>query len=140
MLLLQVLYGLDYTASDQEKQHALVKEAIMEHIKFHPQSLIVIEEYDKLDCRTRGLLKQLIDSSQSTNVTINRYICSCKKAINLLRIASLRFAPFLPCNQYVFTLMRTPLHWTRNFQLQSQQYTAEPFWKVDSFDSLFEGQ
>ena len=63
---------MDYTASDQARQHELVKEAIMDHIKFHPQSLIVIEEYDKLDCRTRGLLKQLIDSSQSTNVTINR--------------------------------------------------------------------
>lgn len=72
----QVLYGLDYTASDQKRQHELVKEAVIEHIKFHPQSLIVIEEYDKLDCRTRGLLKQLIDSSHSTNVSINRFAMS----------------------------------------------------------------
>ena len=72
-----MLYGLDYTASDQDRQHEMVREAIMEHVKFHPQSLIVVEEYDKLDCPTRGLLKQLIDSSSSTNVTINRYFTHC---------------------------------------------------------------
>ena len=51
----------------------MVKEAVLEHFRFHPQSLLVIEEYDKLSCRTRGLLRQLIDSTQSTNVTVNKY-------------------------------------------------------------------
>ena len=63
---------MDYTASEREQQHELLLAAVLDHIRFHPHSLLVIEEYDKLDCRTRGLLKQLIDSSQSTNATINK--------------------------------------------------------------------
>jgi len=68
-----VLYGQDYTAEDRANQLQMTKGALLEHFRFHPQSLLVIEEYDKLDCPTRGLLKQLIDASHSTNVTINRH-------------------------------------------------------------------
>lgn len=68
----QVLYGMDYIQSDRQQQHEMLKSSILEHIRFHPETLLVIEEYDKLDCPTRGLLKQLVDSSHSTNVTINK--------------------------------------------------------------------
>lgn len=63
---------MDYLAAERAEQHMLLKAGIVEHVRLHPQSLIIIEEYDKLDCPTRGLLRQLVGSPHSTNVSINR--------------------------------------------------------------------
>lgn len=63
---------MDYVASARAEQHELLKAGVFELVRYHPQSLLVVEEYDKLDCPTRGLLRQLVDSSHSTNVTLNR--------------------------------------------------------------------
>lgn len=71
---MQVLYGLDYTVSEQEQQHDLLRASILQHLRYNPETLLVIEEYDnEIDCPTRGLLKQLIDSPQSTNTSYGRY-------------------------------------------------------------------
>ena len=68
----QVLYGMDYTVTEQERQHEMLKHSILDHLKHSPETLLVIEEYDKLDCPTRGLLKQLIDSPHSTSMSLSR--------------------------------------------------------------------
>ena len=47
-------------------------QAVIDHVEKTPQSLLVVEEYDKMDCQTRGLFKQLLDSSHSTNASMER--------------------------------------------------------------------
>ena len=70
---MKVLYGMDYLRSEREEQHALLRAALMDHISHHPEALIVIEEYDKLDCATRGFFRQLLENARSANVTLDRY-------------------------------------------------------------------
>ena len=38
-----------------------MREAVLGHVEAYPQSLLVVEEYDKADCATRALLRQLLD-------------------------------------------------------------------------------
>ena len=75
---MQVLYGMDYLRSEREQQHALLRAALMEHISAHPEALIVIEEYDKLDCATRGFFRQLLENARTANVTLDRYRPLCQ--------------------------------------------------------------
>ena len=69
---MQVLYGLDFTAQDEQQQHLLLQQAILDHAKAHPESLLVVEEYDKMSCKTRGFLRQVIENSASANVSLAR--------------------------------------------------------------------
>ncbi len=39
--------------------------------------MLVIEEYDKLDCAMRGFFRQLLENGRIANVTLNRYCCCC---------------------------------------------------------------
>ena len=55
------------------QQHALLRAALMEHVRSHPEALIVVEEYDKLDCATRGFFRQLLENARSANVTLDRH-------------------------------------------------------------------
>lgn len=74
---MQVLYGMDYISSEREEQHALLRAALMEHVRSHPEALLVIEEYDKLDCATRGFFRQLLENARAANVTLDRCANSC---------------------------------------------------------------
>jgi hypothetical protein len=68
----QVLYGMDYVSAERGQQHAFLREALLDHLRRCDRALIVVEEYDKLDCATRALFRQLIQSSQTANVSLNR--------------------------------------------------------------------
>ncbi|KAI3426218.1 hypothetical protein D9Q98_008594 [Chlorella vulgaris] len=70
----KVLYGMDYTAQERHHQHTLLRAAILEHMRAAPESLFVIEEYDKLDCPMRGFFRQLLENGQVANVSMNRAI------------------------------------------------------------------
>lgn len=70
---MQVLYGMDYIASEREQQHALLRASLLEHCSHYPEALIVVEEYDKLDCSTRGFLRQLFENARVANVTLDRH-------------------------------------------------------------------
>lgn len=63
---------MDYISAEREKQHAYLRAAVLEHLRRWPRSLLVIEEYDKLDCATRAMLRQLMESAHSANVTMDR--------------------------------------------------------------------
>ena len=69
---MQVLYGMDYVAAAREAQHEHMRSALLAHVRLHPQSLLVVEEYDKLDCATRGLFRQLIENPASANISLER--------------------------------------------------------------------
>ena len=66
------MYGMDYMLSEREQQHRLLREALITHLQQHPQSLLVIEEYDKIDCPTRGMFRQMLENPQTHNVSIGR--------------------------------------------------------------------
>ena len=68
----QVLYGLDFTVEQEAQQRALLQQAILDHVGAHPEALLVVEEYDKLSCRMRGFLRQVIENSASANVSMAR--------------------------------------------------------------------
>ena len=70
----QVLYGMDYISSEREEQHALLRAALIEHVRNSPEALLVIEEYDKLDCATRGFFRQLLENARAANVTLDRCV------------------------------------------------------------------
>ncbi len=63
---------MDYVAAEREAQHEYTRSALLAHVRQHPQALLVVEEYDKLDCATRGLFRQLIDAPASANVSLER--------------------------------------------------------------------
>jgi hypothetical protein len=69
---LQVLFGLDYTADDQQHQLAKVRERVVDHLQTAPEGLLVIEEYDKLSCEARAMLRQVIQYPHLVNVTTRR--------------------------------------------------------------------
>lgn len=68
----QVIYGIDYTADQRARQHALLRDAILAHVAAAPESLLVVEEYDKLDCDSRALFRQLLENPQVANVSMAR--------------------------------------------------------------------
>ena len=69
----QVVYGLDFVAADRAAQHAALQQAILDHVQRYPQALLVIEEYDKMSCQTRGFLRQVIENSGTANVSLARH-------------------------------------------------------------------
>ena len=68
----QVLYGMDYLAGERERQLAALRGALLGHLGAHPEALIVVEEYDKLDCPTRGFLRQLLEGARTGNVSAHQ--------------------------------------------------------------------
>ena len=39
----------------------MLRASVLSHLQRHPESLLVIEEYDKADCASRALLRQVLD-------------------------------------------------------------------------------
>ena len=68
----QVLYGMDYVAGERGRQLALLRGALLGHLGGHPEALVVVEEYDKLDCPTRAFLRQLLEGARTGNVSAHR--------------------------------------------------------------------
>ena len=68
---------MDYISSEREEQHALLRAALIEHARNYPEALLVIEEYDKLDCATRGFFRQLLENARAANVTLDRCVKPC---------------------------------------------------------------
>jgi hypothetical protein len=50
-----------------------VRESLVSHIRDSPEPVIVVEEYDKLDCPTRAFLRQLLQHPELANTTFNRW-------------------------------------------------------------------
>lgn len=70
----KVLFGMDYTAKDREEQHAMLQTALLEHVSMYPQSFIVVEEYDKLDCHMRGFFRQILQGGTVGNQSLSESI------------------------------------------------------------------
>jgi ATP-dependent Clp protease ATP-binding subunit ClpA len=70
----KVVFGMDYTTHDREVQHELLQKSLLDHIAVYPQSLIVIEEYDKLDCHMRGFFRQMLQGNTVGNQSLGASI------------------------------------------------------------------
>ena len=70
----KVIFGTDYVTAEQEAQGRALRDAIVDHLAMFPESIIVIEEYDKMGCPARGMLKQLLDKGANGNATFHRSV------------------------------------------------------------------
>lgn len=71
----RVVFGADYTAQEREVQLVALRNALTGHLSRHPQALVVIEEYDKMDCAVRGVVRSLLDGGLTTTAR-GRYASS----------------------------------------------------------------
>lgn len=85
----KVVYGLDYLSSERDAQLDRLRGALLEHLRTAPESLLVIEEYDKLDCASRGMLRQLLQNPEIANATMNRAIVMLESNLGMSELQQL---------------------------------------------------
>jgi hypothetical protein len=71
-LRLQVIYGTDFLAAEAADRIDTVRRQVVSHMAAAPDALLVIEEYDKLDCAARGMWRQLLQHPEIANITSHR--------------------------------------------------------------------
>ena len=57
----KVIFGTDYVVREREEQARMLRDAVTRHLERFPESVVVVEEYDKLGCPARGTLKQMLE-------------------------------------------------------------------------------
>ena len=57
----RVVFGTDYAAAERGAQLRALRSALGAHLAKYPQSLVVVEEYDKMDCASRALVRTMLD-------------------------------------------------------------------------------
>lgn len=67
-----MVYGVDYLVSEAASRLDALRSEVMRHLAATPDALLVVEEYDKLDCDARGLWRQLLQHPERANITSNR--------------------------------------------------------------------
>lgn len=70
----RVIFGTDYLAAERDQQASRLRASVLGHLQKYPESVLVIEEYDKVDCQSRSMLRQLLDKGISGNVSAARSI------------------------------------------------------------------
>lgn len=70
----KVLFGMDYTVKDRDEQHRMIQQALLQQVREYPQSFLVIEEYDKLDCYMRGFFRQILQGGVVGNQSLGNSI------------------------------------------------------------------
>lgn len=66
------MYGLDYLVSEAAARLDHLRREVVAHLSVTPEALLVVEEYDKLDCPARGLWRQLLAHPERANMTSKR--------------------------------------------------------------------
>lgn len=64
---------MDYLSGQVEARLDAVRHEVVSHLAAAPDALLVVEEYDKLDCNARGLWRQLLQHPERANITSHRY-------------------------------------------------------------------
>ena len=60
----KILFGAEYVEKDRAQQKRMIVSNLRAHLRRFPESVVVIEEYDKLPCEVRSVLRQLFDSGR----------------------------------------------------------------------------
>lgn len=63
---------MDYIQQEAAAKLDAVRHEVVTHLAAVPDPLLVIEEYDKLDCGARGLWRQLLQHPERANITSHR--------------------------------------------------------------------
>jgi hypothetical protein len=63
---------MDYARDQAAARVDAVRHEVVSHLSAAPDALLVIEEYDKLDCAARGLWRQLLQHPERANITSHR--------------------------------------------------------------------
>ena len=64
----KILFGADYVERERAEQKRMIVRSLRRHLRRFPESVVVIEEYDKLPCEVRSVLRQLFDSGRVRDV------------------------------------------------------------------------
>jgi hypothetical protein len=63
---------MDYLSGQAEARLDAARHEVVSHLAAAPDALLVIEEYDKLDCQARGMWRQLLQHPERANITSHR--------------------------------------------------------------------
>lgn len=85
----KVFYGMDYLVAERAVRLAALRDALLSHLRLCPESLIVVEEYDKLDCEARGLWRQLLQHPERANVSWERAIVIMESNLGMSELEQL---------------------------------------------------
>lgn len=70
----RVVFGTDFFEEDRARATSLLRTSIRTQLLRHPETLLVVEEFDKADCDSRAILRQVIDTGMVGNVSARRSI------------------------------------------------------------------
>lgn len=84
----KIIFGTDYVVTEQEAQGRMLRDAIIDHLRVFPEAVVVIEEYDKMGCPARGMLKQLLDKGAAANATFHRAVFVLESNVGFVQIHS----------------------------------------------------
>jgi hypothetical protein len=65
---------MDYTATNRAEAFTSIKRQLREHSGRNSDLLIVIDEYEKLDCATRNFWRQILLVPEQADIQFNRYV------------------------------------------------------------------
>ncbi|CAD7700658.1 unnamed protein product [Ostreobium quekettii] len=85
----KVLYGMDFVESKRDQQRQALRNAIVDHIKAFQESFVVVEEYDKLDCGTRSMLRQLVMNPDRANVSMGKSIFLLESNLGMFELQTM---------------------------------------------------
>jgi len=60
----KIVFGADYVETERADQSRRLRDAVLSHLRDHPESVVVIEEYDKMGCAARGVVRQLLERGE----------------------------------------------------------------------------
>jgi len=63
----KIIFGTDYVVRERAEQGRMLRDAVTTHLEKYPESVVVVEEYDKLGCPARGVLKQMLEHGTAGN-------------------------------------------------------------------------
>jgi hypothetical protein len=63
----KIIFGTDYVVRERAEQGRMLRDAVTAHLEKYPESVVVVEEYDKLGCPARGVLKQMLEHGSAGN-------------------------------------------------------------------------
>ena len=69
-----IVFGTDYASSEAEAQSAALRDALLRRLRSYASSVLVVEEYDKMGCAARGVLRQLLEKGERDEAEFKRSI------------------------------------------------------------------
>eukprot|EP00878_Enallax_costatus_P027083 GHUV01029127.1.p1 GENE.GHUV01029127.1~~GHUV01029127.1.p1 ORF type:complete len:315 (+),score=79.44 GHUV01029127.1:352-1296(+) len=85
----KVVYGLDYLITEAAARLNSLKHEVVSHLSSSPEALLVVEEYDKLDCAARGLWRQLLAHPERANITSKRAVILMESNLGMTELEEL---------------------------------------------------